>query len=386
VNIGVLTHAYPRYDGDVAGAFLERLAIALVERGHVIHVVAPADEGRGGTEVRHGIPVTRVRYAPAQREVLAYRGTTLTEATSPLGALWGASLLWRQAHTIRCLWARHRLDLVHAHWWAPGGVSAWLAARPYVVTLHGMDVVLLERSALARVVARWILRSAAAVTAVSSDLADRAAQLAGLDRDRIVVQPMPIDTERFTHTSRGGAGIVTVGRLMPRKRLHLLLDAVARLRGAGMVLPLTIIGDGPDRPRLERVAADLRLGDQVRFTGALPPDRIPAAMGDADVFAFPALGEGFGLAAAEALLLGIPVVATRDGGGVNDIVPVSGAGRLVAPDAGEIAEAIAQLMRDPGSRSLAAAAGADLRRRLEPAGAAARFEALYHHVTARRRA
>jgi len=386
LNVGVLTHAYPRHDGDVAGAFIERLVLALAARGHGVHVVAPADVGRGGKELRHQVPVTRVRYAPAHRETLAYRGTMVAAARSLAGVVWGASLVWRQARTVARLRVEQGLDLVHAHWWVPGGVSAWLSGRPYVVTLHGMDVVLLERSTAARVAARRVLRGAAAVTAVSSDLADRAARMARVDREGIVVQPMPIDAGRFTRTSRGGGGVVTVGRLTSRKRLDLLLEALAHLRAAGQTLPLTIVGDGAERPRLERCVTDLRLGGQVRFLGETPPDRIPETISDADVFAFPALGEGFGLAAAEALLLGVPVVAARDGGGVRDIVPESGAGRLVAPDSREIARAIGELVGDPDARRLAAAAGAALRQRLEPAAVAERFEALYRLVASGRNA
>ncbi len=384
MRVAVLTHAYPRHDGDVAGAFIERLVLGLDARGHAVHVVAPADEGRGGQGVRHQVPVTRVRYAPARFETLAYRGSMIAAARSPAGLVWFGSLVWRQTRVLRRLWAAERLDVVHAHWWIPGGLSAWLAGRPYIVTLHGMDVVLLEGSATARVVARRILRGAAAVTAVSSDLADRAARATGIDPERIVVQPMPIDAARFTRLSRGGDGVVTVGRLMPRKRIHLLLEALTELRGRGRILPLTIVGDGPERIRLERRVAELGLAGQVRFLGEVAPARIAEAIGDADVFAFPALGEGFGLAAAEALLLGVPVVATRDGGGVRDIVPTSGAGRLVSPDAREIARAIEELLSDPAARGLAATAGAALRRRLDPAAVAEHFEALYRLVVSAR--
>ena len=380
MRVGILTHAYPRHDGDVAGAFLERLALGLVTRGHAVHVLAPADTGRGGEQTRHGVAITRVRYAPARAETLAYTGMMLAALRSPAGWTWFSSLLWHQARAVRSLWTRERLDVLHVHWWVPGGLSAWLARRPYLVTLHGMDVVLLERSAAARFLARRVLGRAAAVTAVSSDLADRAARALAFDRNRIDVQPMPIEAARFAQTSRGGGGVVTVGRLMPRKRLILLLEALALLRAGGRSLPLTIIGDGPERARLETCVAQLQLGDQVRFLGAMPPAHVAAALGDADVFAFPALGEGFGLAAAEALVSGVPVIATRDGGGVTDIVPASGGGRLVAPDVREIARAIEDLVTDPAARGLAAAAGAALRRRLEPAAVAAHFEAVYQRV------
>lgn len=375
-----MTHAYPRHDGDVAGAFVERLVLALAARGHGAHVVAPADVGKGGKEVRHHVPVTRVRYAPARWETLAYRGTMVAAARSPAGFACAVSLVWRQARVLARLWTEQGFDLVHAHWWVPGGVSAWLARRPYVVTLHGTDVALLEGSRAARLVGRRVLRRAAAVTAVSSYLADRAARAAGLERERIVVQPMPIDAAAFARTSRGGGGIVTVGRLSAQKRIHLLLEAVVRLRAAGRAMPLTIVGDGVERARLERRTAELGIAELVRFLGEVPPTGIPDAVGDADVFAFPAAGEGLGLAAAEALLLGVPVVAARDGGGVSDIVPESGPGRLVAPDPGEIARAIGELAGDPNARRLAAAAGAALRRRLAPAAVAERFEAVYRTV------
>src|SRR5438445_695162 len=189
---------------------------------------------------------------------------------------------------------------------------------------------------------------------------------------------MPLDTRAFTRSSRGGGGggggggIVTVGRLSAQKRIPLLLEAVAQLRATGRGLPLTIVGDGPERPALERRAAGLEVADLVRFLGEVPPARIPDVLGDADVFAFPAIGEGLGLAAAEALMLGVPIVATRDGGGITDIVPSNGAGRLVQPDAREFARALRELADTPDSRRLAAEAGAALRRRFDPAGVAER--------------
>jgi len=384
LNVACLTHAYPRWDGDVAGAFIERLVLALQARGHGVHVVAPSDVGKGGEERRHQVPITRVRYAPARWETLAYRGTMVAAVRSPAGLLWAASLVWRQARVLARLWRHERLQVVHAHWWIPAGLSAWLAGRPYVVTLHGTDVALLERSRAARLVGQRVLHHAAAVTAVSSYLAERAARAVRLARDRILVQPMPLDTRGFTRTSQGGGGIVTVGRLTSQKRIHLLLEALVELRTRGRTPALTIVGDGPARPALERQVATLGISGQVRFLGEVPPERVPDAVGDADVFVFPAVGEGLGLVAAEALLLGVPVVATRDGGGVTDIVPQTGAGRLVSPDAREIARAIEQLISDPQSRRLAVATGAALRRRFEPAVVAERFEALYIEVAAQR--
>jgi glycosyltransferase involved in cell wall biosynthesis len=223
-----------------------------------------------------------------------------------------------------------------------------------------------------------VLRQASAVTAVSSYLAERTAEELAIDPRRIVVQPMPLDVERYSRLSTGGDGIVTVGRLVQQKRLGTLLEAVARLRATGSALPLKVIGDGPERRSLEYHAAQLGIGDLTEFAGEMKPEEIPGAIGNADVFAFPAVGEGFGLAAAEALMLGVPVVALRSGGGVADVVPPEGAGRLVSGDSpGELAVASAAVVGDPQSRQHAAELGTLLKDRFDPDKVATVFEAVY---------
>ncbi len=366
----------------MAGAFVERLVLGLKQRSHRISVVAPADHGNGGQIDHNGVAVTRVRYAPAKLEVLAYTGRMSDAVTSVSGVISFAALILAQTWaTIRELNAG-RVDLVHAHWWIPGGVTAWLATlarrRPFVLTLHGTDVAILETSSAARRLARVVLRKASAITAVSSFLAERAAEVAGIDVSEILVQPMPLDVDRYARTSAGGAGIVTVGRLVQQKRIATLLEAVARLRKIGNVIPLTVIGDGPERRSLEYHARQLGIHETTRFVGSVQPESIPAAIGDADVFVFPALKEGLGLAVAEALMLGVPVVAAKDGGGVRDMVPSSGAGRLVdavTPD--RLADAIQDILNDPSSRSSAARLGERLKQQLAPDNVAGVFEALY---------
>jgi len=387
VRIVTVTHDYPRHEGDLAGAFIERLLVALHSRGHSVEVVTPADGGEGGHREAQGVSVTRVRYAPSRWETLAHRGTMASALRSPHGVVALASLVAAQSRAVR---ATRRtgapVDVVHAHWWIPGGISAWLAgspgAPPYVVTLHGTDVAVLGRSALARAVARRVLRRAAAVTAVSSYLAERAAAATGLDPRAIVVQPMPLETAQLTRVSAGGAGIVTVGRLTEQKRVPLILDALAALKRRGRRLSLGIVGDGPARRAIADRAAALGVAEQVRFAGGVEPARVAEAIGDADVFAFTAVGEGFGLAAAEALALGVPVVAMEGGGGVTDIVPRTGPGRVVADgDVEALASALDELAGSPDARRLAAELGARLKRQLAPESVAERFESIYERVT-----
>ena len=104
---------------------------------------------------------------------------------------------------------------------------------------------------------RWPGRSSGArkvVTAVSRELAGWVQAGTGRFVEPAHVHPMPADTERFSWTT-GGGGAVVLARLTPQKRVHLAIEAVAALAAAGHELPLTIIGDGPERAGLERLVA-----------------------------------------------------------------------------------------------------------------------------------
>lgn len=377
-----VAHAYPRWNGDVAGAFIERLFVALQEVGHSVSVVVPADEGQGSDDTQNGIPIKRARYAPSSYEVLAYRGHMADATRSLTGLASFVSLVLTQAWALTEVQRRSPADLVHAHWWVPGGVSAWLAClafhKRYVVTLHGTDVAVLERSKGARRLARIVLRGASKVTAVSSYLAERAAAVADLDPQDVLVQPMPLDVDRYSKRSGGGGGVVIVGRITEQKNIAVILEAMAILKKLGRELKLKIVGDGPERRSLEYRANQLGIGGTTDFVGAVEPVQIPEAIGDADVLAFPAIGEGLGLVVAEALMLGVPVVAARQGGGVMDLLPSDRAGRVVdGHDAKQFAQAIEALLGDPAARDLAASSGEELRDRLSPSYVARVFESVY---------
>ena len=96
------------------------------------------------------------------------------------------------------------------------------------------------------------------------------------------------------------------------------------------------------------------------------------------------MDEGLGLAAAEAFMLGVPVVAARQGGGVTDIVPPNGAGRLAdATDARQMAQAIEEVLGDPESKHLASERGDTLKKQLNPVSVATVFEDVYMRALSR---
>ena len=168
-----------------------------------------------------------------------------------------------------------------------------------------------------------------------------------------------------------------VSRLTAQKRVHLALEALAGLHGRDLRLPLTIVGDGPERSALEARAQHLGLGPSVRFTGMVPPAEVGRRLAEMDLMLFPARAEGFGLTAVEALATGVPVVACTDGGGVLDVVPEQGAGRRAVPSGPAIADAVAQLVADKSSRAEAWRLGESWRQRLAPDTVAAAFEGWY---------
>ncbi len=371
MRVVFLTHNYPRGPGDVAGAFLHPLALALAARNHDVRVVAPSDRGAGGSANLDGIPVDRVRYASPDREHYAYSGRMQEALRSPGGWLAMLRLVSALRRGAEAAAGDDPESVIHAHWWFPAGLAA--PDRPCVVTLHGTDAALLAKPG-----ATWLagraLRRGRVVTAVSTHVGNQVERATRRSIDAGHRSPMPFTLP--ARRSAGGAGLVYVGRLTRQKRVDLALRAHARCVAAGHRLPFVIAGDGPERPALTALAESLGTG-LVRFVGQIAPAQVGSTIGDADVFMFPAVGEGLGLAAIEALGCGVPVVACGDGGGVLDIVP---AGTVVDPTPEALSAGIMAVLADPTARVGAALAGDRYRTDLSPERVAARCEDWYREA------
>ncbi len=124
-------------------------------------------------------------------------------------------------------------------------------------------------------------------------------------------------------------GLLFVGRLVSEKGVDLALRAVARLRDAGRPVRLTVCGDGPERPRLERLAAELGLADAVSFEGWVRRDELAGRLRRAEAVLVPSRYEPFGIVALEAIAGGAPPVAARVGGLPEAVGPC---GVLVEPE------------------------------------------------------
>lgn len=386
-----LTHVFPRSPSDPSAPFLLTWAQALQTAGAAMGVVAPHDAGLPRRHEVDGVPVRRVRYAPDRLELLAYRGEMHQIARRPIGPPLVAGLFTAMVLALRAEVRRQRPDVVHVHWWMPGMVIARLARLrvPVVCTVHGTDLALaVERPALRRV-GRWALGAADRVEAVSTATAQGLADVLGV---RVAaVNPMPVAPHWLEGPAGDGDGgrapdpgagdgrraqatLLAVGRLVPEKGFAELVEATARLSRPAR---LRILGEGPEQARLRGLAD--RLGVALDLAGRVDPAALRAAYEEAAVVVQPSRREGLGLVAAEALLIGRPVVAT-DSGGVRDVLGDVG---LVPPgDVAALAAALDAALDDPGAAARAQERAEVLRERLSGPAAAARTLSGYRAVTA----
>ncbi|MFH1739052.1 MAG: glycosyltransferase [bacterium] len=246
---------------------------------------------------------------------------------------------WRRCEVLRYILGAYReaqkalehntYDVCHAFFGIPSGLVAYRLRRllPYVLSLRGSDVpgynqrFTLDHRLLRPLVRRsWL--SAAAVVANSGGLRDLAQQ--AFDAVSIRVIPNGIDTETFKpqpHPPTQTPRLVTVARLIPRKGIDLLINALSGLTGKPW--RLLIVGDGPERIKLEKLAASAGLSSRVEFLGDMDRSRIAQLLPTCDLFVLPSLAEGMSNAALEAMACGLPVVLT-DTGGTRELVRENG--------------------------------------------------------------
>ncbi len=380
-----LTHSFPRYVGDAAGAFVLRLATALASEDVLVHVVAPATITAPPRDVIEGIPVSRFRYAPRALETLAYQGNMASQVQASWGARIGlVGLLGAELGATLDELRRGAFDVVHAHWWFPNGVAGAAAARwhgvPLVTTLHGSDVRLGRAIAAARPAMRQVFRHSARVTAVSHWLATEAHAVAGGVTP--IVAPMPAATELFAAdraVPRGDA-LLFVGRLTRQKGVDVLLRALALLPAA---VQLDIVGDGEERESLRAVASSLGVAERVRWHGTKPANQLASFYRRAAALVVPSEDEGLGLVAVEAQLCETPVIAFASGG-VVDVVSDGETGVLVAertPQA--LATAISRLLERPDRGAALGRLGAVVARdTFSPTHVARRYLSIYRQAIA----
>jgi glycosyltransferase involved in cell wall biosynthesis len=347
------------------------LSEALANRGHHVTVYTRRDATELPARVRVGtrLEVVHVDAGPARHvpkdELLPYMGEL--------------------ADGVARDWSRRTPDVVHGHFWM-SGLAALDAARrpdtgyrvPMVQTFHALGTVKRRHQGAedtSPAERAWLEpgvgRSADRIIATCSDEVFELKAM-GIPTGRISIAPCGVDLGFFSAAGPAAARtrrhrILSVGRLVPRKGVDLVIRALPYLREAGFDdVELLIVGGGadtgalhtdPEVRRLLDLAAELGIADQVSLRGQVARSDMPGIFRSADAVVCAPWYEPFGIVPLEAMACGVPVVAAAVGG-LRDTVVDRGTGLHVPPrDPEAIASALGMLLDNPALRSELGRAG-----------------------------
>jgi glycosyltransferase involved in cell wall biosynthesis len=355
----VLASTYPRWHNDPEPGFVHELCRRLVERFDVIALV-PDAPGADPDEVFDGVEVMRFRYAPRRWQTLVNHGGIVTNLRkSPWKWLLVPGFVLGQYFAARRVLRQRHVDLVHAHWLIPQGLVArrlkQAASVPYLVTSHGGDLFGL-RGRWLEMLKRRVASSSTAMTVVSTAMRDETLRI-GLQPPRLEVLPMGVDLrERFiadAQAQRAGDELLFVGRLVPKKGLPYLLDAMPRVLEKRPATILSIAGFGPEESSLRLHARRLGIESQVHFLGAMPQQELPMLYRRASIFVAPFIRddsgnqEGLPVVLMEAIGCGCPVIV-GEVAGIHDLLGDAANDVCVdARDAQALASAILATLESP---------------------------------------
>ncbi|QGL77463.1 glycosyltransferase [Stenotrophomonas maltophilia] len=326
----VVASTYPRWAGDPEPGFVHALSQRLTSDFKVT-VLCPHAPGAATREQLDGVQVIRYRYAPeAMEQLVNGGGITSNLRRRPWTLVLVPTFLLAQWWAMRRELQRHRHKVLHVHWIIPQGLASALLPKrlrpPMLVTSHGGDLFSL-RGPLFQAMKRFALARAQAASVVSHAMVAPFRTLA-VDLP-LAVSPMGVDLQhRFIPSSmeRARDELLFVGRLVEKKGLTYLIDALPAVLARHPRVSLTVIGHGPELPALEAQVAALGLQQHVRFVGPVSQNALPAYYQRATTLVAPFIEarngdqEGLGLVTVEALGCGCPVVTT-DVPAVRDAFP-----------------------------------------------------------------
>ncbi len=349
MRIVLVNHGYPPLGGGAATATLQ-LANALIAEGNDVLVLTssgpncPREETQGRLRVVRLASLRRSRFAPRPTELLSFCLTAARQLTTHI--------------------REFRADGVIAFFAVPAGFFAVRSARalglPIVVSLRGSDVPGFSSErlgglyrCLADPVIRYTLRHADFIAPNNQHLADLLLRWNPALADKIQLLPNAITAGQVAEHPASSLDeelrLITVGQLVRRKRVDWLLGTMRELASRNVRARLTVVGEGPQAARLQKLVADHSLAERVRFTGYLRREEILDLLQCHDVYVTPSRAEGMSHAVLEAIAAGLPIVTNANG--CHDVVRQAGCG-IITPrdDAAALTEAIQQLADNSGQR------------------------------------
>ncbi|HOS45981.1 MAG TPA: glycosyltransferase [Paludibacter sp.] len=360
-SVLVLTSTFPRWEHDKEPAFVYELCRRLTA-DYDVTVLAPRSPGSKDYEEMSGLRVFRFPYFMRRWENLAtHSGGILNRLrANPLNYLLVPIFLLGQLLALIRLLRHERFDLIHAHWLIPQGLISVLGIIlsrrkiPLVCTSHGGDLFALQNGFFQRL-KRWVMDSSAVLTVVSTAMKKMVVEM-GVDREKVGVIPMGVDLRnKFIpddNVKRNDTEILFVGRLVEKKGVRHLLEALPSVLDRYPNAWLTIAGAGPLEEDLRILAQRLDLREKIDFLGMVSQDQLPILYRRAVLAVFPFVvaesgdQEGFGLVQVEAMGCECPVIA-GDLPAIHDSITNEESGLLVPSGNSELlADMIIRALND----------------------------------------
>jgi teichuronic acid biosynthesis glycosyltransferase TuaC len=292
VRIAIVTTSWPSFEGDPSGHFVRAEARELERQGHDVVVVAPAPgEAFGWPGAAARMRERPARAIEAVRWVVATRGRLQGMRVDRVVAHWALPCAWPVGVAV----PDAELDVV-----SHGGDVRLIAAMPKLVRLRLVRTIA-ERSARWRFVSEALLETL--VGAVDGETRARVKRIAFVLPAAIEMPDVAAAIARKRGELAGTRVAVSVGRLVASKRVERAIERVALSRELDA---LVVVGDGPERTRLEALAATL--GVDARFVGTVPRDEALAWIGAAQEVIHASIAEGMSTVVREAEALGTRVV------------------------------------------------------------------------------
>lgn len=361
-TILVLTSTFPRWKNDHEPAFVFDLCREL-KRHFAVIVLAPHCNMARKEEVLDGIRVCRYQYFFNNYQTLAYEGGILSRIKqNKFRSILVPFFLIAHVVSLAKIIKKGEIDYIHAHWIIPQGFCAVIVKKmfncsaPIICTSHGGDLFALN-GYLMTCLKKWVLKNCDKITVVSTAMCNVLINL-GLPEKKISVISMGVDLSRKfiphdTYVKQKGL-LLFVGRLVEKKGVKYLIDAVSRVQGEHADVRLLIVGDGPEKKSLELKTKRLGLTKKISFLGAKTQYELIELYQKASIAVFPFIvandgdQEGLGLVVIEAMGCCCATIVS-DLPATHDVVNNNKNGLLVRPkDVDELASKIHYIIKNPG--------------------------------------
>ncbi|MCZ7381943.1 MAG: glycosyltransferase family 4 protein [Candidatus Methanoperedens sp.] len=359
----VITSNFPRYDGDSLGWFIHEIDKRLNNNGFNMYVLAPHNHNAKFMEVIDGVKVSRFSYFyPYSYQKLAYgNGIPYNIKRSHLAKiqvpLFFCSELFNSIQIIK----KEDIDIIHSHWLLPSGLVGAICSRifdiPHIATIHGSDVNTIKKSKILRIICSFIIKNSDIITTNSSYTKNILLLINNNIENKVKIIPMGTDINYFRLEDNKNLKecfkakylILSVGRLVELKGIRYLIIAMKDLIRNFPKAKLVIVGDGPEKEKLEKLTESLSLKDNVIFEGYIKNFNLHKYYASSDVFVLPSItingqSDGLGVVLLEAMACSTPVIGTA-AGGLTDIIKHNYNGFLIPEKSSrDLADSISELL------------------------------------------